>query len=242
MPVSALLVVLLAIAATVVFFAFLPTVRDAANLAAARNGRTDLAVPEGGPANTAGLAPAENRPGTDGAGGLAQAPEAAHGIPTDVDAVETETPAAVERPPETRERGIYLVEVGNDGADPRIAKVSRTMSASSTPLRDSLDALLRGPTDEEAAMGKVSFIPEDARIISAWVEGHDGFDTAYINFSDDFRYNTRGSEGLRLQLMQVVWTATEFANVRDVQILIEGNRVDFLHEGIMIGSPIGRGR
>ena len=251
LPASALLVVLLVVAATAVFFAFLPLIRDAGNFAPSRSQRTDLARPDEDSANTARFAREEKPPEAADRGETVPDSSTVAGLPPEIEAAPVETPpetpaAAAERPPETRERGIYLVLVGNDGADLLLTRVSRTMAASTTPLRDSLDALLRGPTAEEAALGKVSFIPGGARIISTWVEGHSvgdsRFDTAYINFSDDFSYNTMGSEGLRLQLMQVVWTATEFANVRDVQILIEGNRVEFLHEGVPIGSPIGRTR
>ena len=250
MPVSALMAVLLTVAATVVFLAFLPTMRDAINLALSRPEQADLTTPDGDPANVARFVREERPPETDNRGETARDPAPVAQLPPEIEVepIETppQTPAAVERPPETRERGIYLVLVGNDGTELLLTRVGRTMTASSTPLRDSLDALLSGPTDEEASLGKASFIPGGARLISAWVEGHgvgnERYDTAYINFSDDFRYNTMGSEGLRLQLMQVVWTATEFANVRDVQILIEGNRVDFLHEGVATGSPIGRAR
>jgi spore germination protein GerM len=64
--------------------------------------------------------------------------------------------------------------------------------------------------------------------------------TAYISFSEEFQYNTFGVEGYAAQLRQIVWTVTEFTNVSDVQILIEGRRVDYLGEGIWIGSPLDR--
>lgn len=146
--------------------------------------------------------------------------------------------------PETREQSVFFVQVENDGADLRLTRVNRTLSVSGSPLTDALNALLSGPTAEEAQRGIVSFIPPDARVISVRVEGHAVGDaiwnTAYVNFNEYFRYNTRGIEGFASQIQQVVWTATEFPNVRDVQILIEGNRVDFLHGGVRIGSPIGR--
>lgn len=82
----------------------------------------------------------------------------------------------------------------------------------------------------------VSLIPSGTRILSATVRGN----TAYINFSEDFQYNTYGVEGYAAQLKQIVWTATEFPNVENVQILIEGRRVDYLGEGIWIGSPLNR--
>jgi len=142
----------------------------------------------------------------------------------------------VERPAETRERGIFLVQVEDDGAELRLTRVSRTLEVSNTPLIDTLNALLMGPNAGESARGMVSLIPANTRILSARVEGH----TAYINFNEYFQFNPQGSEGFASQIQQIVWTATEFPNVRDVQMLIEGNRVDFLHGGIRIGSPIGR--
>jgi spore germination protein GerM len=79
-------------------------------------------------------------------------------------------------------------------------------------------------------------IPHNTRILSATVRGS----TAYISFSEDFMFNTFGVEGYVAQLRQIVWTVTEFPNVRDVQILIDGRRIDYLGEGIWIGSPISR--
>jgi spore germination protein GerM len=101
---------------------------------------------------------------------------------------------------------------------------------------DSLRALLGGPSAEEQRRGMVSLIPKGVRILNATVRGS----TAYISFSEEFQYNTYGVEGYVAQLRQIIWTATEFSNVKDVQILIEGNRVDYLGEGIWIGSPLGR--
>ncbi|MCL2192910.1 MAG: GerMN domain-containing protein, partial [Treponema sp.] len=146
---------------------------------------------------------------------------------------------------DTRERGIFLIQMENEGADLQLTRVNRTLSASETPLIDTLNALFLGPTAEESARGIISFIPPNSQILSVRVEGHTvgnaRRDTAYINFNESFQFTPYGREGLRYQIWQIVYTATEFPNVHDVQILIEGNRVDFLHEGgIRIGSPIGR--
>jgi spore germination protein GerM len=103
-------------------------------------------------------------------------------------------------------------------------------------MLDALKALLQGPTADEQRRGMVSLIPQGSRILSATVRGS----TAYISFSEEFQYNTYGVEGYAAQLKQVVWTATEFSNVQDVQILIEGRRIDYLGEGIWIGSPLSR--
>ena len=117
-----------------------------------------------------------------------------------------------------------------------MVKINRRLPNSASPMLDSLNALLAGPTSEERGRGLATFIPANTRILSAQVRGN----TAYINFSEDFQYNTYGVEGYAGQLRQIVYTATEFSNVRDVQILIEGRRIDYLGEGIWIGSPLSR--
>jgi spore germination protein GerM len=125
--------------------------------------------------------------------------------------------------------------VDRDGAILRI-KVSRNIAVSDSPLLDCLNSLLAGPTAEESRKGLRSLIPANTKILSAAIRGA----TAYISFNEDFQYNTYGIEGYAAQLRQIVWTATEFSTVKDVQILIEGRRIDYLAEGIWIGSPISR--
>ena len=123
------------------------------------------------------------------------------------------------------------------GAELRLVLTNRSLRVSNTPLQDSLNALLSGPTAEERNSGLLSFIPSGARMISdPVIRGN----TAHLNFNEEFRYNTSGREGCIAQVQQIVWTATEFPNVHNVQFLIEGRVVDFLSEGVMIGSPIGR--
>jgi len=115
-------------------------------------------------------------------------------------------------------------------------KVNRRLPVSDSPMTDVIQALITGPNGDETGKGLISLIPPATRILYATVRG----DTAYINFSEDFQYNTYGVEGYAGQLRQIVFTATEFPNVRYVQILVEGRRLDYLGEGIWIGSPINR--
>ena len=143
-----------------------------------------------------------------------------------------------ERPPlqaEIRERHIYFTQVERDGQI-LPSRVSRNLEVSNYPMQDALNALLAGPSAEELDRGIISLIPENTRVLSAFVRGN----TAYISFSDEFQFNTYGVEGYTAQVREVVRTVTEFPTVRDVQILIEGRRIDFLGEGIWIGSPIDR--
>jgi spore germination protein GerM len=144
-------------------------------------------------------------------------------------------PAAKPEAPASRERTLYFTQVDKDGAILR-TRVTRKIPASDSPMLDSLTSLLAGPSTEEQRRGFVSLIPQGTRVLSAIVRGS----TAYISFSEEFQYNTYGVEGYAAQLKQIVWTVTEFSNVKDVQILIEGRRIDYLGEGIWIGSPLGR--
>jgi len=138
-------------------------------------------------------------------------------------------------PVQTRERAIYFTNVGSDGQILQ-SRVTRRVPASESPMQDSLNVLLAGPSADEVGKGILNLIPQNTRLLSATIRGN----TAYLNFSEDFLFNTFGVEGYVAQLRQIVWTVTEFQNVKDVQILIEGRRLDYLGEGIWIGSPISR--
>jgi spore germination protein GerM len=136
---------------------------------------------------------------------------------------------------ELRDRALYFTQIGSDGSVQRV-RSDRRLPATDSPLRDVIQALIAGPNAEERQRGLISLIPGGTRLLSIAIRG----DTAYINFNEDFQYNTYGTQGYNGQLRQIVFTATEFPNVRDVQILIEGNRVDYIGESIWIGSPLNR--
>ena len=138
-------------------------------------------------------------------------------------------------PAELRDRVLYFTQVDRGGSILRV-KVDRKIPLSDSPMTDAIQALIAGPNGDEKGRGLISLVPPATRILSATVRGN----TAYINFSEDFQYNTYGVEGYAGQLRQIVYTVTEFSNIKDVQILIEGRRVDYLGEGIWIGSPISR--
>jgi len=161
-----------------------------------------------------------------------QSPAAVQSSTAEQSSASTQSPA---QSPELRNRVLYFTQVDRSGSILRV-KVERRLPASNTPMVDVLQSLISGPTDDEKRKGLISLIPPGTRILSATVRDH----TAYISFSEDFQYNTFGVEGYAGQLRQIVFTVTEFSNVTDVQFLIEGRRVDYLGEGIWIGSPLSR--
>jgi hypothetical protein len=136
----------------------------------------------------------------------------------------------------TRVAVLYFIRVDDDGAISR-REVKRTVNASDSPMSDALDALMAGPNADELGRGYISLIPSEARLLSAQVRGS----TAYLNFSEAFMYNRYGIEGYAGQLKQIVYTATSFSTVKDVQILIDGQKRDYLGgDGVYIGKPLSR--
>ena len=157
-------------------------------------------------------------------------------LPSETTQPQTIQPETTQSPQaELRERVLYFIQVDRSGYIIRV-QTNRNLPVSESPLTDAIQAIIAGPNENEKNRGLISLVPPGTKILSAAVRG----DTAYISFSEDFQYNTYGMEGYAGQLRQIVFTATEFPNIRDVQILIEGRRIDYLGEGIWIGSPINR--
>jgi germination protein M len=135
-----------------------------------------------------------------------------------------------------RKARVYFVAVQADGGI-TLKSVIRSVSFDDSPLRETLICLLKGPSTAEINQGLLSIIPEGTNLRNVFVNGN----TAFVDFSDDFRFNTIGQAGLKAQLKQVVYTVTEFSNVKDVQILIEGRRQRYLSpEGLYIAEPVSR--
>jgi germination protein M len=136
----------------------------------------------------------------------------------------------------SRAATLYFVRIDDDGAIVR-QEVRRQVPVSDSPLLDSLAALLKGPSEDEIRKKLISLVPQGTKLLSAQVRGS----TAVLNFNEAFMYNHYGIEGYAGQLKQVVYTATAFPTVQDVQILIEGERHDYLGgEGVYIGRPLSR--
>jgi spore germination protein GerM len=130
---------------------------------------------------------------------------------------------------------LYFVRIGDDGSISS-QKVKRTIPVSDSPLQDTLELLLKGPTESELRANLLSLIPADARLRSINTRGS----TVILDFNDAFAYNRYGKEGYIAQLRQIVYTLTEFQNIIDVQFLIEGKSRAFLSEGIALDKPWSR--
>lgn len=136
----------------------------------------------------------------------------------------------------TVNRKLYFVYIGEDGVLSR-KMITRAVEKNDSPLTTIMRILLAGPNDSETAKGLRSLIPSGSKLLSAVVR--DG--VAYMNFNEDFEFNSVGPDGYQAQLMQIVYTATELPTVTSVQFLIEGQKKEYLgSEGVWIGSPLSR--
>lgn len=143
-----------------------------------------------------------------------------------------------EKPTEnlTTTASLYFVVVDSDGSIVRKV-VKRKLPKTDSPLTNAINALLAGPTPEETNKNCMTLIPEGTKLLGASVKNG----VATLNFNENFEFNTIGVEGYIGQLMQIVYTATEFSTVKSVQFLIEGQHKDYLgSEGQWIGSPLAR--
>ena len=131
---------------------------------------------------------------------------------------------------------LYFVTVGDEG-DISLHGLLRTIEYVDAPLTATLTELLSGPLSTELHQGYISLIPPGVELRQVAVRDS----VAVIDFSAQFRFNRLGQEGLSAQLQQIVYSATEFPTVAAVQILIDGERVEYLApEGLFVGDPIGR--
>ena len=132
---------------------------------------------------------------------------------------------------------LCFVDYGADGIVSR-KMIKRSVPKNDAPLTTAIKLLLEGPDlTKNAEKDCLTLIPDNTRLISARVENG----IAYLNFSEDFEFNSFGVDGYRSQLMQIVYTATAFSNVKGVQFLIEGQKKEYLgSEGQRIGNVLTR--
>ena len=131
---------------------------------------------------------------------------------------------------------LCYVMIDSDGSVIR-KEVIKEVPKNDSPLTTAINTLLSGPSSDEAEKGYMSLIPEGTKLLGARVANK----TATLNFSESFSFNKYGVQGYLGQLMQIVYTATSFSTIDNVQFLIEGQKLEYLGgEGVWIGSPLSR--
>ncbi|MDD5066420.1 MAG: GerMN domain-containing protein [bacterium] len=118
----------------------------------------------------------------------------------------------------------------------KLVKVTRTIPGSDSPLFDTINQLLLGPDTREEKTGITSLFPARVRLLNAEMKGP----VAYLDFSQEFESGV-GVSMLQARLYQIVYTATQFPNVKGVKILINHREKSFFSsENISIRSPLKR--
>jgi len=132
-----------------------------------------------------------------------------------------------------RDSALYFVFFSPNG-EIKLNKINRKVQVSGSPLQAVMDVLLEGATPDELNQGYLSLIPPGTRLKSIRVS--DGIAT--MDFSEEFMFNTFGPEGMKNQLKQIIYTASEFPTVKAVQFLIDGKKVDYISEGVKTKEPL----
>ena len=109
----------------------------------------------------------------------------------------------------------------------------RTIETKGDKYKAAIEALLSGTK----AKGAVTIIPKKAKLKS--IEVKNG--VATVDFSEDLVKNfTGGSTGEEMLVGSIVNTLTEFSEVKSVQILLEGKKVDSLAGHLDTSEPLKR--
>jgi len=132
--------------------------------------------------------------------------------------LETTTSTTTEARPSQAMLTVYLVSAGH------LVAVNR-MVPTPVSLSGAIDALLAGPTWAEAATGITTDIPAGTELRSVRVEGNN----AVVDFSDALA--TVSGQSQILALAQVVFTATEMAQVDGVSIELDGTPTEVPSQG-----------
>lgn len=132
---------------------------------------------------------------------------------------------------QTEDVVIYLVQ--SEPTDFHLVPVRRQLGGPASPAA-ALQALLNGPLAHEELFGAV---PHTAKLLSLEVE--DGL--AVADFSRELVTDFNGGAQLESYLVKaIVNTLTEFPQIQEVQILVEGKVVESIGGHILVSRPLKR--
>lgn len=116
----------------------------------------------------------------------------------------------------------------------KLIAVKRTIR---TDKNDKYTAAMESLMEGTKEKGQTAIIPKQAKLKSVKVKG----DTAYVDFTQALVKNfVGGSTGEEMLVGSVVDTLTEFPEIKKVQILVEGNKVESLSGHLDLTTPLSR--
>jgi len=99
-----------------------------------------------------------------------------------------------------------------------------------SPLKETIESLIE--YQDEILL---NLIPHNARLRKVWIKNG----IAFIDFSEEFGYNSYGNLGYKIQIYQVVYTATQFPSVKAVYFYMNGKPADYLGgDGYPVNNPV----
>ncbi len=109
-------------------------------------------------------------------------------------------------------------------------------TTTSAVARAALDALIAGPDAPEHAAGLSTEFPADSLVLGVAVSSG----LARVDMSREFEAGG-GSASVLGRLAQLVYTLTEFDSIDRVQLLLDGESIEYFSgEGVLVGSPLTR--
>lgn len=130
---------------------------------------------------------------------------------------------------------VYFIKVDKDDYSLKSLKYGFDLNGSK--LKQALDDLLRGPSDEERKIGFGTEIPVGTKLLSL-VETKEKIT---INLSEQF-ISGGGSASMQLRYKQLFKTIALNAPDKPVYVLVEGKDLKILGgEGLVTDSPISKG-
>ncbi|MDR7555797.1 MAG: GerMN domain-containing protein [Armatimonadota bacterium] len=137
-----------------------------------------------------------------------------------------------------REARVEVFFVGPADGGTTLVPVARRVSGRRADelLTAALEALLAGPTPEERARGLGTEIPAGTRLRALQLrEG-----VVVVDLSGEVERGG-GATSMQARLWQLVYTATQLPDARQVRLLIDGEARPALGgEGLVIDRPLGR--
>ena len=132
---------------------------------------------------------------------------------------------------------LYFVSSGDTSFRLEAAPRQLPRADPETHLRNTLQALIKGPTEAETGRGLSSSIPEDTRILELLLRD----DVVEVNLSEEFGTGG-GSASIQGRLNQLFYSLTQPSYADEVSLSVEGNPVYYLGgEGITVDNPWRRG-
>ncbi len=152
-----------------------------------------------------------------------------------ITADQNKAPAAVQEKDKNNAKGKLAVKVYYpDEQGLKLVPVKKTVKmGNDDKYTATVKALLEGTKEK----GLATIVPKQAKIKSVKVQG----DTAFVDFDENLiKKFIGGSTGEEMLVGSIVDTLTEFEEIKKVQLLVEGKKIESLSGHLDLTKPVER--